>query len=331
MWPLALDVDTTIARLAPCDLRRGSTIAFLEAQWIRDPHGAWGMRVLYATADRTTNYAWEPHLALPPGDVPLGGGIGLNKPAQFRRSVFELDGNGLHIDVDLTDAQGHRLVWKVRQRRPWRGFDFLAPPAAGIENPTSLFFPYLRQFSFAPQPIEFSASFDDEPLTLVKLPFPWAWRRAVAQKAALGNVIVELLKDGAPPLTAADPGVDVDDDGRCRSVTRSGGVLPVVLSLDPPLPAGDALGAPHASAWRLVVGKDVVMGGIIRLQPGDAAVDVDVAVTRGWRGVPDRGWAWPLTAVIPMLRRWPVKYSWSGTLTHDGQLTGRWINAKPVR
>lgn len=73
------------------------------------------------------------------------------------------------------------------------------------------------------------------------------------------------------------------------------------------------------------------MGGTIQLQPGDAAVDVDLSVTRGWRGVPDRGWAWPLTRVIPMLRRWPVKYSWSGTLTHDGHLTGRWINAKPVR
>ena len=79
--------------------------------------------------------------------------------------------DGLTIDVDFTDIEGHHLVWRVRQPCPWKGFDFMAPPAAGIVNPTSLFFSYLRQFFFAPQPLEFTATFDGTPCRIQKLPF----------------------------------------------------------------------------------------------------------------------------------------------------------------
>lgn len=330
MWPVQLSVDTTITRLAPCDLTADSPLRFLEAQWMHDPHGAWGVRVLYATPDRLTHYAWEPHLDLLPGDAPLGAGLGTNAPAEFRRGVFEMGEDGITIDVDLTDVAGHRVVWTARQSRPWAGFDFLAPPAAGIQTPNSLFFPYLRRFSFVPQPLEFTASFDGTPARLQKLPFPWNWRRAVALKGALGSVIVELLRDGADPLKADDPGARLDGSGRLASVTRDEGVLPVVLQFNPPLPPVDAVTEPVDVRWRIVVGTDPTMGGTVRLRPGEAGVDVAWTVERGWAGVPDRGFAWWLTRAIPMLTKWPLNYSWTGRLTGEGQLEGRWTNAKPV-
>lgn len=163
MWPVALDVDSSLLRLAPCDLADGSPVTFLEAQYVRDGAGGCGVRVAYCLADGTTNYAWEPHLALDPVEVPLRGPIAYNAPGEFSSAVFELGDDGIAIDIAFT-ADGHRLTWHAHQPRPWSGFDFMAPPAAAIAEPTSLFFPYMREFSFVRQPLDFEASFDGIPL-----------------------------------------------------------------------------------------------------------------------------------------------------------------------
>lgn len=50
-----------------------------------------------------------------------------------------------------------------------------------------------------------------------------------------------------------------------------------------------------------------------------------------WGSVPSRGFARVLTRSIPVQTRWPLNYSWSGNLSRDGKLTGKWTNAKPVK
>ena len=54
------------------------------------------------------------------------------------------------------------------------------------------------------------------------------------------------------------------------------------------------------------------------------------SVDRTWRGTPDRGPGWLLTRVIPMLTKWPLKYSWKGRMTCDGIIEGSWTNVDPV-
>lgn len=332
-WPVAVHIDDTISTLTPADLTRDSPLRFFEVQRLVDVQGRPGTRVLYATPDRVTHYAWPRGLDLPPGDAPLGAGIGPNGPADFTRDVLEVGPEGVRIDVDFTDALGRRVSYRLRQRRPWRGFDFLAPPAAGIEEPTSLFFPYLREFGFVPQPLEFEASFEGRPLTLQKLPFPWAWRRALAQKVARGTVVVELLRDDARPLGPGDPGVEVDAAGSLVAHRTSSGVLPVELAFDPPVPTAGAVAASHTSAWRITVGDDMVMGGTLNLVRDGERIAVGWTVTRGWGGVRQRGAAWLLTRVIRVLGQWPRRYSWSGHLEPGAEprLVGRWTNARPKR
>lgn len=309
-------------RLAPCDLTEGSPVTFLEAQYVRDGVGGYGVRVAYCLADGTTNYAWEPHLALEPVDVPLRGPIAHNAPGEFRSAVFELGDDGITIDIAFT-AGGHNLVWRVRQPRPWKGFDFLAPPAAAIAEPTSLFFPYMHQFSFVPQPMDFAAAYDGQPLVPKKLPFLWGGRRALSVKAARGNTVVKLLPDG---VNAACEGEDVDERGRLSSL-REGGVE---LSFSPALPSvGELreLGAGNCG-WSLSVEDDHAMGGTVAFAPGGKMA---WTVERSWTGVKQHGAAWVLTRIIPFLTRWPRHYSWSGCIADDGTIHGTWTNDKTKR
>ncbi|MDO5502627.1 MAG: hypothetical protein Q4G67_05575 [Actinomycetia bacterium] len=330
-WPVAMSVDDTIAILTPMDFARGSAIRSMEVQRLRAADGQWTTRVLYTTPDRLTHYAWPRGVDLAPAEVPLGAGIGLNEPAEFRSAVVELGVGGLHLDVDLTDAQGRRLECRARHPRPWQGFDLVAPPAAGIENPTSFFFPYLRHFGFATQPLDFEASFEGRPLELQRLPFPWRRRRASALKAARGSVIVELLKDGAAPLAVDDPHVEVDFDGNLAAVAIGTEVLDVRLVLDPALPPSGHLEGSVRSEWILTVGADPVAAGTVELAPRRSWVEVGWTITRGWGGAPRPASVWALTRLVRSLRRWPLAYSWTGRLEPGPppRLVGGWRNARP--
>lgn len=209
----------------------------------------------------------------------------------------------------------------------------MAPPAAGIEQPTSFFFPYLRQFGLVPQPMSFEASFEGEPLRLQPMPFLWNWRPALSQKAARGVTVVELLADGAAPLRAEDPGVRLAGPGRLASYRPPGGALDVILSFDPPLPGAEELRGHHRSEWELRVGLDRAASGSVELTPSGRHVRVEWQVTRGWSGVRQPGAAWLLTRFVRFLRTWPRAYSWSGALTLDpiARLDGHWRNARPRR
>ena len=330
MWPVALDVDTSLLRLAPCDFAEGSPVTLLEAQYVRDNAGACGVRVAYCLADGTTNYAWEPHLQLEPVDIPLRGPIAHNAPAEFSAQTFELGENGIAIDIAFT-ADEHRLAWRARQPRPWSGFDIMAPPAAAIAEPTSLFFPYMREFSFVRQPLDFEASFNGIPLIPQKLPFLWGGRRAVSFKAARGSLAVDLMPDGADCTRGDDPGAVVDSHGRLHAVRRTDGPLPVEIRFTPPFPAVSQLPSrgSRTIAWSLTVGEDHVMNGTVMLSPGNTGTDMTWSVDESWSGVKQRGAAWVLTRLIPFLTRWPRHYSWSGAVHADGSVTGSWINAKP--
>lgn len=320
MWPVALDVDSSLLRLAPCDLADGSPVTFLEAQYARDGAGRCGVRVVYCLADETTNYVWEPHLALEPVDVPLRGPIAHNAPGEFSSAVFELGEGGITIDIAFT-AGVHNLMWRVRQPRPWKGFDFLAPPAAAIAEPTSLFFPYMRQFSFVLQPMDFAAAYDGQPLAPKKLPFLWGGRRALSIKAARGNTVVKLLPDGA---SAVCEGADADERGHLVSLRQAG----VMLSFSPALPPVNVMRGVGAGRyeWSLSVEDDPTMGGTVTLAPDGK---MTWTVERSWTGVKQRGTAWVLTRIIPFLTRWPLHYSWSGYIADDDSIHGAWTNAKP--
>lgn len=332
-WPVALHVDTSIIRVAPSDLTSDSPLVFLEFQWLRNAAGEEGMRVLYATPDRVTHYAWPKGFDLPPGDAPLGAGVGLNEPADFRRATYTTGADGVHVDVDFTDALGRRLVCELHQGRPWRGFDFVAPPAAGIERPNSFFFPYLHAFGFVPRPLDYRASFDGRPLRLKAMPFLWNGRPALAQKACDGLVVVEFLRDDAAPITPDAPGLALDAGALERWVTPTH-LGEVVLGFDPPLPPIEDLDAAHTSRWELSVDGDFVAGGAVAITPDADGWGVRYSIDRSWRGIRQRGWAWVLIRMIRPLLVWPRSYSWTGRLTDaDGvpQLQGRWTNAKVRR
>lgn len=332
-WPVSLQINDDITLAAPADMAPGSPIRGLEAQRVTAADGHPVLRVLYSTADGITHAAWPRGAELPPMDTPLGRGIGLVAPADFARDVFEVGRDGVLIDVDFTDREGRRLVWRVRQPRPWRGFGFVAPPAAGMRHPTSFFFPYMPTFGFVPQPLEFEASFGGAPFELQRLPFPWHWRRALAMKASVGMVVVELLKDGVPPLAAEEPGLVVDTEGRLLSCTRPSSVADVVLQFHPPLPRVEGLADTHTSRWRISVAGDRVAEGTVTVSPDEDGAVVAWLVTRGWGGGRGLRPGALLTRAVPMLRRWPTAYSWLGrvVLAGDGpRLVGRWRNARPV-
>ena len=78
-------------------------------------------------------------------------------------------------------------------------------------------------------------------------------------------MIVEVLRDGSTPLTADSPGIKLDDAGRLTAVSRREGVLPVVLSVDPPMPRVEELASPAEVKWQISVGTDIIMAGTVQL------------------------------------------------------------------
>lgn len=331
VWPVALSVDTGIVTLLPGDLDRSSPLRFLEFQVVRDRTGQLVPRVVYQPrASTLTHYLWPREADLAPARARLGEGIGFNQAVDFAASTVELGDRGLTVHVDVTDPDGHRLVYRMRNPRPWTGVDFAAPPGAAMTDPHAFFVPYILDFDLVPADTPYEASFAGAPLRHSRAPFLRRGRPVLTLKGGTGSAVVEFLPESGDPLTDDAPGVHCDPDGGLRGYVTGDACCPVTLRFDPPLPPADRI-VHDDVAWHLDVRGRRIAAGRLRAERDTAGLAVKVRVTHGWVGVSGDRTLAAVVQVFRFLRRWPLAYSWDGRFDTEGgraRLTGRWTNRK---
>lgn len=336
-WPVALRIEGNIQRLALADFAPGSPIMSFEIQQLTALDGALTFRVLVKHADHTIDYYWPPEHPLPVENASIGAGVGHSGPISFDRARLDVGPGGLALDVALTDVRGNRFELTARSDRPWRGFRLAAPLSYDSREPHALFYPYLGGFGLVSSAsLTVSASYGGSALSLLTMPVPYEGGRLTSVKAATEVTILELLPDGAPPLTLADPleGVrlDVDGEGRLRRVTSPGEVGDAVVACDPPLPPAEAIHTEATHRWNLRLSGDLLAAGTLHLRPSArGGIDVAYLIDTAWKGAgPGAGAvARLITRTVPIFR-WARAYSWRGHLTtgDEPRLTGRWVNGR---
>ncbi|MDO5627232.1 MAG: hypothetical protein Q4G43_02815 [Mobilicoccus sp.] len=336
MWPVALDIDDSIARLAPGEFRPGGPLSGSEVQIVRDRQGVLGPRILLTRPGQasTVDYLWPPWLDLEPAAVPLGEGIRFNEPCEVHRWEFEIGDDGVHLDVDLVDPLGVRFVYRLDAPGPWRGTDFVAPPAAGMTHPRSLFMPLLGGFDLITHArLRTEIRYGDETLRLGAMPLLRRSGPASTQKACTSATIVELLPDGAAPVALDADGACTSagqlllDGGDLAALTGGAGDDAVTLEFLDPLPPSARLDRPFLTDWRLRWRDQTTAAGSWCITPDAHGHAVEVDVTSGWRGSHGVLSMDVATRVVPFFR-WQRHYSWRGRL-EGGALTGSWTNAAP--
>lgn len=350
-WPISLKIDSTIEQLAPTDLRKTCPIHFFEPQRVRYAQNLKTTRVVYIDDQGRSHYLWPEGIDLPPVKVALGTGIAFNQACEFKREHFYLGPKGIEIDIHLITPDQHELVYQLKASRPWQGFRFAAPPAAAAVCPTAFFVPYLFDFDFVTQPVEFSGRFDDTKLELGSIPIWRRGRRAVLQKAAADSVIVELMPDGAQPLMqgmqeqpvhvqTSDPDASmphVTNDGRLKRVTAGAEHHQVTLRFTPPLRPTHQIDAPEVVEWELSVAGDPIATGTHRSERDEIGVRVQLDILKGWQGAHGELSIWFLTRMVRFLSTWPKHYNWRGRIFEGDEANeeeqprfiGYWHNAHP--
>ncbi|HZK05495.1 MAG TPA: hypothetical protein VFC82_06545 [Actinomycetaceae bacterium] len=329
VWPLALRTETSIRRLAPLDCAPGGPLTGVEVQVLTAPDGAETTRVIVQHPDRTVDFFWPADHPLSPAEAALGAGIAYDGPADFARAELEIGDAGLHIHVDLTDRFGRRLLLDVDSDRPWSGYDFAAPPAFGMDAPTSWFQPFLTGFDIlSTREVHFSGTYGGEVFEPKLLPVPYRGGRLTMVKACTGIVSINLLADGDPPVAVSGspvvPGVpetsppgsgpamaggpdrialpDLDADGNLIRLVAGTDALPVVLTLYPPLPPAGAIRDAVRHRWELTANGILLAGGPLNLRPAPGSrsgaaggagaggvVEMALDADRAWRGVRGAG------------------------------------------
>lgn len=330
-WPVSLRADASIEMLAPGDLTSDGPITWIEPQRIRLANGTLASRLVFIDADGYSNFLWPAGDDIPASPIKLGKGVRIHQTCTFRQFVFTVGEGGIVVDIDVDIPGGERLVYQVSSPTPWNGFRFAAPPGADMASPNALFVPYIFDFDFVTEPVEFTGTLGDTPLTLANMPIRRRGRRATGHKAGIGSVIVEFMPDGAAWLSsgAADTDATVDATGGLTALSVRSSNRATTVTFSPALRPLDQIVAPMTCNWELCVDGDRIAAGTHWSARIGDRVDVEIDVNAGWRGA-QRPWPiWLMTRLVRFLRRWPTKYSWQGSADlHTNHQTGAWTNSR---
>lgn len=324
--PFSVHVDL-LDRMLNFELADDPTYRGIEVQGLDDPiHGTGVAVLLMRRAGGQVDVHFEPGLRLDPAGYEIGGGLGEWCPTEFDVARFDVSEGGVDLHVAFVDVDGRpielRIVDRARRRRTAA---FLAPMGAEIARPRSLPLVWMASFDLlrrrGPAPL---ISIDGRRAAPGRLPAEWLLRRRLI-KVATDLCIVYVNESGDRPTAVA--GTSVLGPEGVEAITASSGGHDVVLGFDPPYPAGSSRsGVATAGDWRLAIDGAPVVGGAWRAEPVADGVEVTVEVTRGWEPTGLPALMAVVTRVVPVFRRWPTTYRWSGTTTsgEDGGVDGRW-------
>ncbi len=326
--PFSLHVDL-LDRMLNFELADDPTYTGIEVQRFDDAlHGRGVAVLLMRRQDGRVDVHHEPGLRLDRAGYEIGGGLREWRTTEFDVARFEVTPRGVDLAVAFDDVEGRHIEVRVGDRtwRPRRTAAFLAPMGAEIAEPRSLPLVWMASFDLlrrrGPKPV---ISIDGRAAAPGRLPAEWLLRRRLI-KVATDLCIVYLNEAGdRSTATVGDPALGPDG---LAAVTASAGGHDVVLGFDPPFPAGSV--RPEASVtgdWHLEIDEMPVVGGTWQAEPaGDGTVGVTVEVTRGWEPTGLPALMAVVTRVVPVFRRWPTTYRWTGTVTPGGEprVDGRW-------
>lgn len=324
--PFSIHVDR-LDRMLNFELADDPTYSGIEVQGLDDPTHGTGLAVLLMRReDGRVDVHFEPGLRLDPAGYEIGGGLREWRPTDFDAARFEVTPDGVDLHVAFADVDGRPIELRIADRaRRRRTAAFLAPMGAEIAKPHSLPLVWMGSFDLlrrgGPDPL---ISIDGRRSSPGRLPAESLLRRRLI-KVATDLCVVWVNESGERPTAVAGDAV-LGPEG-LEAVTASAAEHQVVLGFDPPYSAGPAWsGEAAAGDWHLAIDGMPVVAGTWRTEPATEGVEVTLEVTRGWEptGLP------PLmsvvTRVVPVFRRWPTTYRWTGVVTsgEDGGVDGRW-------
>lgn len=324
--PFTLHVDL-LDRMLNFELADDPTYSGIEVQGLDDPTHGTGLAVLLMRReDGRVDVHFEPGLRLDPAGYEIGGGLREWRPTGFDAARFEVTPDGVDLHVAFADVDGRPIELRIADRaRRRRTAAFLAPMGAEIAKPHSLPLVWMGSFDLlrrgGPDPL---ISIDGRRSSPGRLPAESLLRRRLI-KVATDLCVVWVNESGERPTAVAGESV-LGPEG-LEAITASSGGHDVVLGFDPPYPAGSSRsGVATAGDWRLAIDGAPVVGGAWRAEPVADGVEVTVEVTRGWAPTGLPALMAVVTRVVPVFRRWPTTYRWSGTTTsgEDGGVDGRW-------
>ncbi len=336
--PITLELSP-IRRLLIIDIADDPTYRTLEPQVL----GGAGKDVLVLLAYRHDGYV---ELYAPTGgDVDPSGYDGLGKGlhglhhAPFDLARFEVDDDGLHLELALAASNGRRFDLRMHEHLAGRRdrFPVLAPVGGAFDTPAFFPFLWLPGMSFVPvRGTEVGVRVDGQVRSIPRLPLPIGGRRCLMARYDPDVLVCQLNPDSvrvAPrvpvPGTQGPAGPDVDivevHEGFAITAIRVGrGGHTCAVRLAPPLPDLRSLPAhSHRSGAILLEADDATqLRGRYELDRAADRVDLVIESFGPWRTRLRR----PLLALLfrlPIFRRWPMTYRWQATLELDGSPQGR--------
>ncbi len=330
--PFALRSER-IGALLNCELADDPHYSGLEVQRFDDQvHGTGLLVFVQRTEDRLVDYYRTPGLHLDRSTYELGAGIGAWEEREFAPGVLEIDERGVTCDVAFDDVAGRRIevVIDDRSAEPRATGRLLAPVGAEIDHPVSLMLVHLHGFDLvrtgSTPPV---VRIEGRAAATGALPGRALHGRELIKYAAPLTVLsVNPAEDGPLRHVSEGPGVRLVDDG-VSELLAGEGAHRGRLAFRPSFP--DVLAVPdqheRTGRWR-VFAADVppLTGGEWRVRRDGDVVDIEVEVTEGWRPGPLPPLPRLVTTVLPVFRRWPTTYRWSGRVTRGAtpHLRGAW-------
>lgn len=302
--PLSLRL-TRPRRLLLVSLADDPVYGDIEVQWVDEPElGGQGAVVLAVRrADATADVLVDQRVRLPRADYEVAAGLASFSHVPVHPARFEVDEQGLDVDVGavLPDGRTFRLTIRERLTGARRSVDMLAPAGHSMTEPR--FFPlfWMGEMGFLRwRGAGVIARVDDCPRRMVRVGVPWRLARyATAPMTAVWNEAY------AGPLPHGDPG----DLARLEA-RRDGHVLAIVH--DPPFPDVSAIapGARVEGRVTAVVDGRAQLGGRYWASRDADLVRAGIDIDQPWDPGPQPTVVALVFRVLPVFRSWPTTYRW---------------------
>lgn len=247
-----------LALILLIDLRGGAPYQTIEYQRVDDDRGSGHIVILY-DHDGVKYVYHSPSVTIDPEEYYAFGETALV-------AVTEIDGHhrferdGMIGEMSMTDAEGRRIRYTLRENAPGRTLGGLVAPVAGdVEEPTYLPFIYMDHFGFSPhRGTDVLVTIDDVPYEVASLPLRLNGTRPLLIRYSLRSPVMHLNKERdeelsvisvptGTPTVRVTPELEYSlewnqqgDSGRywasISEVVSHGPAGPITIRFSPPIP-----------------------------------------------------------------------------------------------